>query len=265
MKKTILLKLGGSLITDKTKPYTARYKVIKDLSWQIKKALIKNKNIQLIIGNGAGSYGHYVAEQYQMTKGINNEDQKIGFCLVQDAVARLNRIIVKSFIDIGLKAVSLHPSSMIVARKNKVVKFFLEPLISFLSLGIIPVIYGDIVYDEINGSSIFSTERLFQEVFLRLSKKGIVINKVISAGITKGILDEKGKTIPVVNSNKINLIKKVFYPTKGFDVTGGMLHKLENSVKLAKKGVSTLIIDGVFNNSLYKALIGEKVKGTIIY
>lgn len=263
MRKIILLKLGGSLITDKTKPYTARYDVIESLSRQIKKALAR-KDIHLIIGNGAGSYGHYPAERYKMSDGIHNETQKMGFCIVQDAVARLNRIIVGSLLRAGVKAMSVHPSSIIMARNKKIVRFFLEPLIALLSLGITPVIYGDILNDEIVGSSIFSTEQLFEEIARRLSKKKIIVEKIIHNGITKGVLDAKGKTIPLIRSKQMNFVKKILYSTEGFDVTGGMLHKLENSIRLARHRMQTLIIDGVSDDVLYRALIGEKVEGTTI-
>ena len=264
MKKIILLKLGGSLITDKTKPYTARYGIIKTLSNQIKKALTKNKDIQLIIGNGAGSFGHYPAAQYNLSEGIHNEDQKTGFCIVQDAVARLNRIVVEALLKAGVNAISLHPSSIIMARNKKIAQFFLEPLIAFLSLGVTPIIYVDIVNDEAIGSSIFSTEQLFHEISKRLFKRKIRIDKIIHNGVTKGILDTKGRTIPLIRPNQMNSIKKILYSTEGFDVTGGMLHKLENSIRLAKQGIQTFIIDGVSDDVLYRALIGEKVEGTVI-
>ena len=72
-KKLIIVKLGGSLITDKTKPFTARMEIIADLAQQIKEALDEDKNLSLIIGNGGGSFPHYPAVKYQMNDGIKNE------------------------------------------------------------------------------------------------------------------------------------------------------------------------------------------------
>src|SRR3989344_5130080 len=77
MKKIILLKLGGSLITDKTKPYTARMKIVRNLAVQIKAALRKDSKLQFIIGNGSGSFAHYPAVKYKIRDGIIKEDQKI--------------------------------------------------------------------------------------------------------------------------------------------------------------------------------------------
>jgi len=57
-KKIVLIKLGGSLITNKQKPFTPKISVIDDLSRQIKEALDEDKSLQLIIGNGGGSFPH---------------------------------------------------------------------------------------------------------------------------------------------------------------------------------------------------------------
>lgn len=265
MKKLILLKLGGSLITDKTKPHTVQLNTIKDLAHQIKKALDKDSDIQLVIGNGAGSYGHYPAEKYKMMEGITNEKQKMGFCIVQDAVGQLNRIIVKELLRAGVKAISIHPSSIIIAKNKKIRTFFLDPVLNLLSLGIVPVLYGDIVYDSIVGSTIFSTEQILGEIAQRFLKQGIHVVQFIHNGVTKGVLDAQGKVIPLIRTHRMSQLKKIFYATAGYDVTGGMFHKVQEAMKLARLGIQTLIING--NNDhdiLYKALVGQKVEGTLI-
>src|SRR3989344_6696183 len=160
MKKIILLKLGGSLITDKTKPYTARMKIVRNLAVQIKAALRKDSKLQLIIGNGSGSFAHYPAVKYKIRDGIKKEEQKMGFCEVQNAAANLNRIIVGELLKAGVKAMSINPSSMIVSQNGTIKKFFIDPLVGLLKLNITPVLYGDIVFDEKQGAKIFSTEQL---------------------------------------------------------------------------------------------------------
>ncbi len=265
MNKVILVKLGGSLITDKEKPFTAKMRVIKNLAQQIKAALQNDPKIKLVIGNGGGSFPHCPAVKYQMKEGIKNEEQKMGFCLVQDAAARLNRIIVNELLKIGVKAVSVHPSSMIIASNGKIIKFFTEPIINLMKLGITPVIYGDIVYDQVLGSKIFSTEQLLSELAMVLKKNNIPVDRVIHNGLTKGVLDIDGKLIPLISEKSIQDIKKIFTGTKGFDVTGGMLHKVGESMELAKYGITTLIVNGNAKKNLLKnAILGMKVEGTVI-
>ncbi len=264
-KKIILIKLGGSLITDKEKPFTAKMEIIKDLARQIKEALDKDKNIQLIIGNGGGSFPHYPAVKYKMNKGIKTKDQLKGFCLVQDAASQLNRIIVGEFLKVGIQAVSMNPSSMIISRGGKIKDFFVKPIIKLLDLNLVPVIYGDIVIDEILGSKIYSTEQLLGEIALRLIRLNFKIGKIIHNGVTIGVLDENSQNIPKIDKKMFTKIEKNFTLVKGFDVTGGMLHKVKESLDLAQKGIKSLIINGTSKkNLLKKAILGEVVTGTVI-
>ncbi|MFQ5452218.1 MAG: isopentenyl phosphate kinase, partial [Candidatus Paceibacterota bacterium] len=156
MNSITILKLGGSLITDKSKPYTPRVDIINNLALQIRSAVKADSNLSLIIGNGGGSFPHYPAHFYKMKQGISTKRQIMGYAKVQDAAARLNRIIVKALLEAGVEAVSLQPSSMIIAREGRVAKFFVDPFIELLKKNIVPVFYGDIVMDTKRGSTIFS-------------------------------------------------------------------------------------------------------------
>src|SRR5574339_458739 len=70
MKELVFLKLGGSLITDKTQPYTPLLDVMDDLALQIKTALQTHPNLHLVLGHGAGSFGHVPASEYKTRDGL---------------------------------------------------------------------------------------------------------------------------------------------------------------------------------------------------
>lgn len=265
MKKIILIKLGGSLITDKEKPFTAKKKIIENLAYQIASAIKKNSEISLIIGNGGGSFPHYPAVKYQMSSGIKNEEQKYGFCLVQDAASKLNRIIVEALIKAKVNACSVNPSSMIITNNGKIKYFFIKPIIEMINLGLTPVVYGDIVIDLKIGAKILSTEHLLNQIAIRLKKERFQIVKVIHNGLTKGVLDNRGNIIKKINKNNFKKIKKMFFSTKGFDVTGGMAHKVIESLQLTRYGIKSLIINGSLSKDiLKKAILNLPVEGTII-
>jgi len=62
MSELVLLKLGGSLITEKNQANTAKHDLIQRLANEIKSALdARGDDLQLIIGHGAGSFGHIQA------------------------------------------------------------------------------------------------------------------------------------------------------------------------------------------------------------
>src|SRR5512144_2558166 len=64
MTELALLKLGGSLITDKTRPYTARIEKIADLAREIAAAKRTRPDLPLLLGHGSGSFGHTAAKEY---------------------------------------------------------------------------------------------------------------------------------------------------------------------------------------------------------
>ena len=71
-----LLKLGGSLITDKSTPYTAKPQIIKNILLEVKDALEEKPDLNLIIGHGAGSFAHQSAKKYNTINGFKNEKEK---------------------------------------------------------------------------------------------------------------------------------------------------------------------------------------------
>ncbi|KXK10470.1 MAG: Acetylglutamate kinase [Microgenomates bacterium OLB23] len=264
-KRLVCLKLGGSLITDKATPMEAKKEIIVTLAQQIAAALKQDPNLQLIIGNGAGSFGHYAVITHHMQNGLNEPQKNIGYAYVQKAVALLNRSIVDALLDAGVAAVSWQPSAAIVGNAGVIENFPTDVIETALSHNIVPVIYGDILLDTQHGSMIASTELLLGAVAQALIKKGHVLHKVIHNGATKGVLDAHRKVIPRITPHNFEEITQLIYATDGFDVTGGMLHKIKESLLLAHKGIPSLIINGVSEKDLLtRALLDEPVEGTEI-
>ena len=259
MKNLILIKLGGSVITDKDKPFVVRLSVISRLAGEINKAKSKLKNTDFIIGHGSGSFGHTVAAKYQVQKGNINKDSTRGFCLTSEAAVDINRIVLKELLRVDLPVVSFSPLSF--SYKNTI---FLKPLEMALELGFVPLVYGDILFDAVSGFKIHSAEKTLTLLAWQLFKKYGKV-KIIEAGDTGGVYDGKGKTIPEINLRNFAGIKKWVLGSRKTDVTGGMLHKVRESLALAKKyRIPTVIINGNKKGNLIKAILGKKVISTRI-
>lgn len=262
MKHLILIKLGGSLITDKSKPFTEDLVIIRQLAGEIHRAKRLSGKL-LIVGHGGGSYPHVPAAKYKIAEGVVSKESYKGIAVVQDAAARLNRIVTKELIDAGENAVSLSPSSFMIAEKGEIKKAFLEPLLKLLEFKMLPVVYGDVVLDLRKGCYILSTEKILNYLAQKLTKS-YKIEKVVHCGKTDGVYDEKGKVIRLINKNGFNKLKKEIGESGGIDVTGGMFHKVEEALKLARKRVSSEIINGSKPGVLKKAILGKKILGTKI-
>lgn len=257
-RKLLLIKLGGSIITDKSKPFTAKNDVIKRLAQEIKSAS-KNSGFKLLIGHGGGSFPHVPAAKYQTQKGLINGDSIKGFCETADAAIQINRIIINKFLKAGLSVASFAPLSFIYDSK-----VLFENIEKALEIGIMPVIYGDVIMDSKTGFCIYSGEKTLDLLALKMSKK-YKIEKIIMAGDTNGVYDENGKTITKITPDNFESIKRNLGGSKSTDVTGGMLHKVEEALDLIKKtGIKTLIINGTKNNLLKNTILGKKVLGTEI-
>jgi isopentenyl phosphate kinase len=262
MNKLILIKLGGSLITNKNQPESPNLSVIKKLSQEINE-LINDKDKFFVIGHGSGSFAHVPAKQYETKKGFINEKSPFGMGLVQDSAAKLNRIVVKHLLESEINAYSINPSSALLTKNGKIVNWYLEPLKLLLKNKMIPVVYGDVVVDENQGCAIISTEVLLNYLALNLQKE-YEIEKIIYLGCTDGAWDENQKTIPVITSKSYSSLQKHFGASGGIDVTGGMDHKMSEAMEIAKVGIHVVIANGNMPHILKKILNKEYSNCTII-
>lgn len=263
MEKITIIKLGGSLITDKSRPMLAREKIIARIAKEIKIAseLYSGK---LLIGHGSGSFGHSSAAKYQTQKGIINKASIKGVSEVADVASRLTKIVIKHFRKAGIPAVAFAPGSFIVSEKQKEKRFFVEPIKEALKRGVVPLVYGDVVFDKSQGFGIFSTEKVIN-VLVRGLSKDFKIERIVYLGVTNGVYDETGKTIPTISPKTFSKVRKTLGGAGATDVTGGMIHKVKESLELAKKyHIRILIVNGKSTGVIAKVLLGKKNPGTLI-
>jgi len=260
----VLVKLGGSLITDKTKPFTARSHILRRLSREIHEAR-ESANMRLIVGHGGGSFPHKFAEMFKTNLGIVNADSREGISLVQDSAATLNRIVVKSLIKAGEHAISVQPSSALVAENGRIKRWNLQPIREMLKHDLLPVPYGDVALDIKKGCCIISTEEILNYLARQFKPKRIIL-----AGITDGVFtsdpheDPNAKLISVVDSSNYSDVRRYLAGSAGIDVTGGMLHKIDRIFELTRIGVEAEVINGQKRGHLQRALLGESGLGTIL-
>ena len=256
MKNIILIKLGGSIITDKKTPYTAKISVIKRLARELKSV---NKNV--ILAHGSGSFGHTSAAKYGGKKGYINKE---GIAKVARDATEINRIVMDILVAEGLPAVSFRPMSMILTNGGKMTDSFFESIEVSFKQGLIPVVYGDVIWDKKWKSTIYSGETILNKIGIYMKNKGFNLDKIIQVGETNGVYDDKNNTIPVITKKTWPSVKKFVFGLKVKDVTGGMQHKIEDALEMADLGIKTMLINGAIKNELSNALLGKKVEGTLI-
>lgn len=257
MRNTItIIKLGGSIITDKSKPYILNLPVIKRLAKEIKKA-----NIPVIIVHGAGSFAHTSAKKYGGKRGYSS---LWGVSKVARDAQALDQIIIDELIDAKIPAISFRPNSLFVARKGQLTSHNLITVLEALKQGLVPVLYGDVIIDRSWNTTIFSGETSTKYLVGFLQDNNVRVDKVIQVGITDGVYDLDGVTIPEISKSSFRVLKKSIFESGGTDVTGGMKHKIENALEISNMGVKTYIVNGLQKDTLIGALQGKVIKGTIV-
>lgn len=270
MKELAFLKLGGSLITDKMKPYTALLDVIDDLALQVATSLQAHPNLRLVIGHGAGSFGHVAASEYKTRDGypkasplIHRERDETednywkGFAEVWYQASTLNRIVMQSLHKAGLRTIALPPSGSVIASDGQVAVWETTPIRMALAAGIVPVIFGDVVFDEVRGGTILSTENLFAYLVKALSPERILL-----AGIEEAVWEDfpaRTRRIERITPQTFEDIRHGVGGSAAADVTGGMEAKVRDMIELVEQnpGLSIRIFSGSQPGNLVRALQGE--------
>ena len=258
---TILIKLGGSLITDKTKAKSFRPESARRIARQLMRLRDHSQSYRIIIGHGSGSFGHFEARKYRTVDGVRNEREILGFAQVGAVAAELSLLVLSEFLAAGLPAMRFQPSSTLLASDKQIKSFDSRALATALDQKLIPLIHGDIALDERIGGTIISTEALFAHLVEQLG-----VQQIILLGEVDGVLDQNGELIPRITPNSLADVRTALAGSHGVDVTGGMLQKVETMVALARDHplTSVIIADGRRDNVLVDLLIHRREIGTRI-
>ena len=259
----VFLKLGGSLITDKTRPLTPQLEIINRIAEEIVGAMDAAPDLKLVIGHGSGSFGHAVANQYQTQSGGFSDDYWDGFAKVWLAARLLNQIVIEKLSDAGLPVIAFPPSASTLSSNHTIREWDTAALELAVSHGLIPLLQGDVVFDSVLGGTIVSTEQVFQFLAARLRP-----SRILLAGLDRGVYLDAEKPEEVVKQitpTTFDTILPALTGAQAVDVTGGMLSKVSLMVELiaANPDLQIDIFSGIDPGNLYDALLGLH-PGTLI-
>lgn len=263
VRELVFLKLGGSLITDKSQPLTAREDIIHQLAEEVAAFHAAHPETQLLLGHGSGSFGHAIASQYQTQKGVQSPEDWQGFAEVWAAAHQLNQIVVRRFASLGLPVITFPPSAGITANNSEVISWDLAPLRTALAHNLIPAVLGDVIFDQTLGGTIFSTEKVFQHL-----AKALHPTRILLAGIEKGVYQDPNQPEKILETIHSENMAKIYHQLSGshqVDVTGGMQSKVALMLDLVSEnpGLAVRIFSAEAPGNLYNALEGAEI-GTLI-
>ncbi len=257
----VFVKLGGSLITDKMTPETARPEVIRRLAREMRRAREDSPHLRLLVGHGSGSFGHVVGREYNLRAGVYDARGWWGYARTAAVAARLNRIVTDICLEEGLPVVSLPPSASAWCRDGDLMHMDTRAHHVLLDRGLVPLVFGDVALDEVRGGTIVSTEEVFAYLVRRAPK--VRPARVVLVGQVDGVYtadphrDPTAERIPALTPDQaFRLIG--LGESHGVDVTGGMAAKVRLMATLVQQfpALQVHIIGGAPEH-LYRALTEE--------
>jgi len=228
MSDRMMLKIGGSVITDKSGDCAINLGQLASIA----AAVADSRVTGLVIVHGAGSCGHPEAKRYRLGRGATAGHGE-GIAVTHHAVSGLNAAVVAALRDQGVEAVGVHPLHAAFADGGRLVAFEYRHLEQMLLLGLVPVIHGDVVMDCTRGACIVSGDQLVRYLapLLAMSRVGIATD-------VPGVLDG-GAVVPVITPASVRKLQIGI--SSHTDVTGGMRGKINELLDLACAGVGSEI------------------------
>ena len=238
--------MGGSVITNKGKPESARRKTIDNILKQIKKI-----NEPKILVHGGGSYGHYWSVKYGMHTKPARYSLK-GLSVVKNSMIELDKIILDSATKNKLNTYSLPHTDFM--NGNKPIRNKIQKIGEIAKSGLIPITYGDALWYGQKKSYILSGDVIMTTIGKilnpRLSGFVLDVDGVYSDTKSKKLICDFKKEKPMISKNRM-------------DVTGGMTRKIMEAGKMSKSGLKVFFVNGNKPQRIIGAASGKKFEGTL--
>ena len=255
-KPLVVIKLGGSVITDKNKSRGVfRKAVVRRLAQEIVEAR-KKKDFDLILVHGAGAYAHYLTKKYRISEGFLGDKSAWGYAHIKNELFKLNNLVWTEALKAGLAVCTIQPSAVVFTDDQTIKSFDTRLLDSLLRMGITPLFLGEDSIDKSRGIAILSGDSIIS--YLGRKYKA---DKIIFVSDVDGVYDKNpkvnkdAKLIKEVNNKNFRKVIESMEKFNKNDTSGEMKGKLL-AIKATLPGTNVKIIGGFEKNSLRDVLLG---------
>ncbi len=245
---TRVLKIGGSILSDKTREATALPGAIQRVAEEI----AANAS-DLVLVHGAGSFGHVPAKRFGLPERFNPQALRE----THRSVVQLNDLVVEALSRAGALPMPVHPFSCTILKEGRIESLTVEPIAEMVKRGLLPVLHGDVAMDSVRGAGIVSGDQLVPYLGRALGAEVVAVGTNVD-----GVL-VSGKPLQAITREDLPSIIRDVGGSTGVDVTGGMLGKLQELLNLADEGVSSVIFNASKAGNIARALKGESL-GTMV-
>ena len=217
-----VLKLGGSVVTDKSRPETVDTTTLQRAAADI----AGHDPANLVLIHGGGSFGHPHAERHGVTTSEGTHDAA-AVREIHAAMRALNAAVVDALADAGVPAVPVAPLAG-CHRDDDPDATLTTPagtVATMLGEGFVPVLHGDVVAHAEHGATILSGDELVTALATELGA-----DRVGLCSDVPGVLDADGAVVPRVEA--FGDVADALGGSDATDVTGGMAGKVRSLLDL---------------------------------
>ena len=221
---TTVLKLGGSVITEKDHPETIDEASLDRAADAVARALESAAVADLVIVHGGGSFGHHHAARHGVSTTTGTHDVT-ALAAIHEAMKALNEAVLERLIDRDVPVIPIHPLSVAHYDEAGRLVFPTGVIEAVLGEGFVPVLHGDGVVGVGVGVRVASGDELVVKLADALDADRVGVCSTVP-----GVLDDDGLVIDRIDDYEV--VEAVLGESEATDVTGGMAGKVRTLLDL---------------------------------
>jgi isopentenyl phosphate kinase len=215
---TTVLKLGGSVITEKDVPETVDEAALGGAA-----AALSHRD-DLVVVHGGGSFGHHHADRHGVTRSQGTHDPAV-IRDIHGAMTRLNATVVGALADAAVPAVPVHPLSIGHRDGDGDLTLPTGQVRAMLAEGFVPVLHGDGVVHGDHGATVLSGDELVVHLAEALDAERVGVCSAVP-----GVYDGDGTVIDAITA--MDEVGDALQESDTTDVSGGMAGKVRELLAL---------------------------------
>jgi isopentenyl phosphate kinase len=217
---TTVLKLGGSVVTEKGEPETVDSAALDAAAAAVADAAGE----ETVLVHGGGSFGHPAAERHGVGVERGSRDPAAAR-EIHAAMKRLNGAVIDALADAGAPALPVHPLSAASRDGAGELDLPVGAVERMLGEGFLPVLHGDVVSHAGEGVTVLSGDELVVSLV-----EGLGAERAGLCSTVPGVLDADGEVIPEIRT--FEEVSDALGGSEDTDVTGGMAGKVRTLLAL---------------------------------
>ena len=209
---TTVLKLGGSVITEKDVPETVDDEALRTAA----AALADHEDLAVV--HGGGGFGHHHAARYGVSRTEGTGDP-VAVRAIHGAMKRLDAAVVEALAEADVPALPVHPMSTAVRDADGALTLPMGQVETMLEEGFVPVLHGDGVVHAGEGVTVLSGDELVVNL-----AEGLDADRVGVCSAVEGVYDGSGAVVDRIDS--FEAVADTLDESDATDVSGGMAGKV---------------------------------------